>query len=195
MDKPEYPIQALVLTFLPQCSILALPLQGVFTYVFYMFYMNQVQKHACVLGTGLALGAILFLSGAQISSQDIEQSLKTGALVSSSAFLPISSPETPERVVETIGVVVTAYSSSPWETDDTPYITASGTQVRQGIVAANFLPMGTKIKLPDLYGDEVFVVEDRMHPRKNYQIDIWFSSYWDALNFGAKHTYIEVLEG
>ena len=108
-------------------------------------------------------------------------------------LLPIPSP-TPEKVVKTIRVVVTAYSSTPEQTDDTPFITASGTRVREGIVAANFLPMGTKIKLPDIYGDKIFVVEDRMHPRKKYMVDIWFASYQDAKEFGAKLTYIEVLE-
>jgi len=110
------------------------------------------------------------------------------------ALLPVPSP-TPEKVVKTIRVVVTAYSSTPEQTDDTPFITASGTKVREGIVAANFLPMGTKIKLPDLYGDKIFVVEDRMHPRKRYMVDIWFASYKEAKEFGAKLTYVEVLEG
>ena len=110
------------------------------------------------------------------------------------ALLPYPSP-TPEKVVKTIRVVVTAYSSTPEQTDDTPFITAAGTKVREGIVAANFLPMGTKIKLPDLYGDKIFVVEDRMHPRKHYMVDIWFASYTEAKAFGAKLTYVEVLEG
>ena len=110
------------------------------------------------------------------------------------ALLPIPSP-TPQKIVKTIRVVVTAYSSTPEQTDDTPFITASGTRVRDGIVAANFLPMGTKIKLPDIYGDRIFVVEDRMHPRKKYMVDIWFASYQDAKEFGAKLTYVEVLEG
>ena len=110
------------------------------------------------------------------------------------ALLPVPSP-TPEKVVKTIRVVVTAYSSTPEQTDDTPFITASGTKVREGIVAANFLPMGTKIKLPDIYGDKIFVVEDRMHPRKKYMVDIWFASYTEAKEFGARRTYIEVLEG
>tara|TARA_Y100000310_G_scaffold159563_1_gene159129 strand:- start:1038 stop:1523 length:486 start_codon:yes stop_codon:yes gene_type:complete len=109
------------------------------------------------------------------------------------ALLPVPSP-TPEKVVRRVNVVVTAYSSTPEQTDDTPFITASGTPVREGIVAANFLPMGTKIKLPDLYGDKIFVVEDRMHPRKNYMVDIWFASFQEAKEFGAKLTYVEVLE-
>ena len=110
------------------------------------------------------------------------------------ALLPIPS-STPQKVIRTIRVVVTAYSSTPEQTDDTPFITASGTRVRDGIVAANFLPMGTKIKLPDIYGDRIFVVEDRMHPRKKWMVDIWFASYTDAKEFGAKTTYVEVLEG
>ena len=113
--------------------------------------------------------------------------------VQSHSLLPIASPETPKRVVSKVLVVITAYSSTVWQTDDTPFITASGTQVRDGIVATNILPMGTMIKIPDLYGDRVFVVEDRMHPRKNYQVDIWFPDYLTALNFGAKYSYIEVL--
>ena len=92
-------------------------------------------------------------------------------------------------------VITTAYSSTPDQTDDTPFITASGTQVRDGLVAANFLPFGTQIKIPEFYGDKVFIVEDRMHSRKEYQVDIWFPNKTEALDFGAKLTTIEVLEG
>lgn len=111
-----------------------------------------------------------------------------------SSLLPIAAPKSPDRIVRTVSVVVTAYSSTTWQTDDTPFTTASGTTVREGVVAANFLPMGTKIKLPDLYGDKIFVVEDRMHPRQKYVVDIWFPSYSEALNFGAKYTKIQVIE-
>ena len=157
--------------------------------------MKHVQKHAFALVAGLLLGAVLAALGTKGLAQGIGNDLDKPVLVSSSAFLPVASPQTPEIVAETIRVVVTAYSSTTWQTDDTPFITAAGTQVREGIVAANFLPMGTKIKLPDLYGNQVFVVEDRMHPSKHFIVDIWFPDYWQALNFGAKRTYIEVLEG
>src|SRR3989338_7593532 len=56
-----------------------------------------------------------------------------------STLLPIASPSGSNRVVRTVSVVVTAYSSTTWQTDDSPLITASGTNVREGIVAANFL--------------------------------------------------------
>ncbi len=91
-------------------------------------------------------------------------------------------------------VIVTGYSSTPDQTDSDPYITASGSYVRQGIVAANFLPFGTKVRFPEVYGDKVFVVEDRMHPRKRYQVDIWFPSREQALNFGAKILDLEIIQ-
>jgi 3D (Asp-Asp-Asp) domain-containing protein len=67
--------------------------------------------------------------------------------------------------------------------------------VSDGIVANNMLPFGTKIRMPELYGDKVFVVEDRMHQRKGkYHLDIWFPDQSGAKKFGAKITYVEVLE-
>ena len=93
-----------------------------------------------------------------------------------------------------INVIVTAYSSTPWETDDDFLITASGEQVRDGIVANNMLAFGTKIRLPEIYGDKVFIVKDRMHSRKGpYHVDIWFDSSEEALAFGAKYAKMEVL--
>jgi len=94
----------------------------------------------------------------------------------------------------TIDVAITAYSSSIDETDSDPFITASGEWVRDGIVAANFLPFGTEIRIPELYGNKVFIVKDRMHPRKKYQVDIWFPSKQEAIEFGAYYTYIELVE-
>jgi len=99
-------------------------------------------------------------------------------------------------VVRRMKVVITAYSSSPEETDSTPFITASGSLVEDGIVANNLLPFGTEIRIPEIYEDEIFVVKDRMSWRKGYyHVDIWFPSKEEAKNFGAKRTYIEVLEG
>jgi 3D (Asp-Asp-Asp) domain-containing protein len=118
------------------------------------------------------------------------------AMIEENSLLAISNPSDPEpQVAQKIKVVVTAYSSSPGETDDNPYLTAAGTWVREGIVANNMLPFGTKIRIPEIYGDKVFIVEDRMHWKKGYyHVDIWFASYGEAKDFGAKTTFIEVLE-
>lgn len=99
------------------------------------------------------------------------------------------------EVVKKVKMMVTAYSSTEDQTDDTPFITASGKKVADGIIANNMLPFGTKIRIPELYGDKIFTVEDRMHKRKgHYQADIWFEEHIEAKNFGAKVANIEVVE-
>jgi len=138
-----------------------------------------------------ALG-IICQPKAETSSPEIAIS---GLLTIQQNSLLANAPLPELKVIQTINVVATAYSSTPEQTDSDPFITAAGTQVRDGIVANNLFPMGTKIRLPELYGDKIFIIEDRMNSRKGYyHIDIWFPSYWEAKNFGAKRTYIEVLE-
>lgn len=93
-------------------------------------------------------------------------------------------------------IPVTAYTSDVAQTDDTPCITASGLDVCErnieNVVAANFLPLGTRVKIPELYGDRVFYVEDRMNARYNYKMDIWMKELEDAKQFGVKYVTIEV---
>lgn len=115
--------------------------------------------------------------------------------VQENSLLPMSNTSlTEERIVARLKVVVTAYSSSPWETDDTPHITASGAFVREGIAANNLLPFGTKFTIPEIFGQKLFIVEDRLNSRKgDYHIDIWFSTREKALNFGTQWSYIEIL--
>ena len=92
-------------------------------------------------------------------------------------------------------VTVTAYSSTPDQTDDTPFITASGKVVSDGIVASNFLTFGTKLRFPQLFGNKIFVVEDRMHQRySSNRVDIWFPDRESAENFGIQATIMEILE-
>lgn len=88
-------------------------------------------------------------------------------------------------------IKVTAYSSTPDQTDDTPFITASGAFVRDGIVAANFLPFGTKVRIPEAFGEKTFVVEDRM--KHNNSLDIWFPTREEARAFGVKSLKMEIL--
>ena len=99
------------------------------------------------------------------------------------------------KVAKTIKATITAYSSTPEQTDDTPFITASGKTVADGIIANNMLPFGTKIRIPSLYGNKVFVVQDRMNKRmSNYRFDIWMSSTNSAIRFGVKSVAIEILQ-
>ncbi len=94
---------------------------------------------------------------------------------------------------KTYRVWVTAYTSDPNETDDTPFITASNTEVRDGIIAANFLPFGTQVKIPALFGNKIFTVEDRMHKRKTNFIDVWMADKTDAVDFGINRTEIFIV--
>ncbi len=156
----------------------------------------------CLIGVGF-LSAFLPVfgpqaqkSGVDFTNPDLEESL---TVVQENSLLSVSTPLNPEpqtaQTVKELNVVITAYSSTPGQTDSTPFITAAGTTVRDGIVANNLLSFGTKIKIPELYGDKIFVVEDRMNSKKGYyHVDIWFPSYWEAKNFGAKRTHIEILE-
>jgi len=142
-----------------------------------------------VLGSG-----IIKIGQAKIGNSAAENQNLELAVIQKNSLMAVSNPIEP-AIVKKIKVVVTAYSSTTWETDNTPFITASGKSVGEGIVANNLLPFGTEIRIPELYGDKVFVVQDRMNWKKGYyHIDIWFPEYSQAKNFGAKTTYIEVLE-
>ena len=106
------------------------------------------------------------------------------------AVFPVSPDRDP---VERVTVVATAYNSLVWQTDSTPNITASGTRTRHGVIATNFLPIGTNVRFPDAYGSTVFVVEDRMNRRYGHgRVDIWMESYPDAKIFGAKRLTMEI---
>ena len=95
------------------------------------------------------------------------------------------------KVYETF---VTGYSSSVDETDDTPFITASGEKVRDGIIAANFLPFGTKVRIPDIFGNKIFVVKDRMASKHADKVDIWFATKELAKSFGRKKLEVEIID-
>ena len=123
------------------------------------------------------------------------EKLKNLPVLNQDSAISFPSAQTKFRVKTKILMVITAYSSTPWQTDNTPFITASGTWVRDGIVANNLLPFGTKVRIPSLFGDKIFVVEDRMNPRKGpYSLDIWLPSYKEAKNFGATTTLVEILK-
>jgi len=105
------------------------------------------------------------------------------------AHLVRAEDKEPKKVIY---VTMTAYSSTPDQTDDSPFITANGTWVHDGTLAANFLPFGTKVRLPDYSGDKVYVVEDRMNQRYTYRADIWMETREAAKQFGVKYLKMEI---
>ena len=103
-------------------------------------------------------------------------------------MFPIAKPN------KVVAAVITAYTSTPDQTDDSPFIAATGKRVHDGMIAANWLPFGAIIKIPALYGDKEFIVEDRMNSRYGYgRLDIWLdASKADARKFGVKRVDVEV---
>lgn len=109
-------------------------------------------------------------------------------------------PEMPTvtKIIRISTHAMTAYNSDPRQTDDTPCITANGFNVcEHGIedtIAANFLKFGTKVMIPELFGDRIFIVRDRMNKRYPSRVDIWMKEYTDAKQFGVKRAKIYVIE-
>jgi len=87
---------------------------------------------------------------------------------------------------------VSAYTSDPNETDDTPNITASGTRTRHGVIACpRELPFGTQV---EIHG-EVYTCEDRMNARYGSgYFDIWMESKEDALNWGRRLVEVTIIK-
>jgi len=103
-----------------------------------------------------------------------------------------------QKPIKTITVVATAYSSDVAQTDSTPCITANGYNVckhgKEDVIAANFLPFGAKVRIPELYGDKIFTVQDRMNARYHYRVDFWKHSRNRAITFGKRLVKVEVIE-
>ena len=91
-------------------------------------------------------------------------------------------------------VRATAYSSDVAQTDSTPFITATGTRVRPGVIALSrdllrVFPYGSRVTLQDSAGlltGRVFIVEDTMNVRLSNTIDIWMGSRAQAYQWGAR---------
>lgn len=100
-------------------------------------------------------------------------------------------------------VQVSGYNSEVAQTDDSPWIGAAGTYMRDGVVAANIInayggniPLFTLIKFKNCAGipnDKVFSVEDRLNKRYRNNVDVWFAHKADALKLGRRTCQIEVL--
>ena len=108
----------------------------------------------------------------------------------------------------------TGYNSLESQTDDTPFITAIGSTTRPGIVAISrdllggSIPYGSLVRLKDLGGyygggygtfqdkldaQGLFIVEDTLHQRKTQQVDVWFETYSEAIQWGIRKVEVELV--
>ena len=119
----------------------------------------------------------------------------SAALATSVAF---SIPSTtvyvrPPETGTVIEAEVTAYNSEPEQTDDTPFITASGTHVHDGTIACpQVYPFGTIVRIEG----KAYTCEDLMAKKyrdKNY-FDIWMSDAEAAKKWGRKTLDVYILQ-
>lgn len=131
-----------------------------------------LHKHKLVdiLANFAAISALLlhiFNPGQVIAETSIDPNDAPEATITPDA---VAEPQ-PDRVVK---VTFTAYTSSVDETDSTPCISADGTNIckhADEVIAVNGLPFGTRITIPELFGDQVFVVHDRMNKRYSCKLN------------------------
>lgn len=164
--------------------------------------MKKKQKTLIILLISLVLLSGVSIFGWNTLKTEAEFNIGESAAISENlstvqgnSLLAISDPAGPEwKVIKKLLMIATGYSSTEDQTDSNPFITAAGTWVKDGVIANNYLPFGTKVRLPELYGDKIFVIEDRMSWKKgNYHIDIWFPNREEALKFGARLVDVLVL--
>ena len=144
-----------------------------------------------------------------ISNEIIVKDLEIDKMVQSNASstIPTITLETKDqlasstpkyKVIRTSTHTMTAYNSEPGQTDNSPCITANGFNVckhgEEDTIAANFLKFGTKVMIPELFGDRVFTVRDRMNKKHPNRVDIWMKNRPDAMKFGVKVAKIQVIE-
>lgn len=149
-----------------------------------MFTLTSIAVLSSMMISGIFSGNYIFNDSGLATGQN--DSIKKENLL-------IVEKENEYSVIEKGEITVTAYSSTMDQTDDSPFIMASGRRVYDGAIAANFLPFGAKVRFPELYGEKIFTVEDRMNKRHSYKMDVWMETRRQALNFGVKKIKYEVV--
>jgi 3D (Asp-Asp-Asp) domain-containing protein len=158
------------------------------------FFVGKVSKY---LVSGALLVALVIPVATQAqtvaSTTIVDNSIASNAssIIASTGIM--GAENLPLPTIRASMVWVTAYASVPDETDGNPFITANGDHVHDGIIAANWLPFGTEVTIPALFGNKVFTVDDRMNQIFNQRADIWMPTVADAVHFGIKHVEIVVL--
>lgn len=134
-----------------------------------------------------------YLQSAELQTLELASVLKERVeepQVATSQRFPVAPAKEPRRVKT---FLMTAYSSTPDQTDGDPFTTASGKRVAPGVVASNAFPMGTQFTIPEYSGDTVYTVWDRHSTRLSPRIDIWMPSRHEAMQFGVQRLTIHVL--
>lgn len=125
----------------------------------------------------------------------MKQIVLTALLLTGSAF-----------ALPTYSVTVTAYNPDPRQTDSTPFITATGTRTREGIIALSrdmlsFIPYGSVVRLSAVKGPSCggfstgnLRVEDTMNARYRMRADVVLMSHSAARNWGICQARLTVVK-
>lgn len=89
----------------------------------------------------------------------------------------------------------TAYSSTPDQTDSSPFHTATGTHVHWGTLAVNpqVIPYGCHVRISSFPGT-VFTAEDTGGALlgRSDRVDIWFPTREEAIQFGVQSVKVTI---
>lgn len=97
------------------------------------------------------------------------------------------------RVYKVEDVRVTYFTACKEECGNDRGQTASGVMVHDGVIACNFLPKNTKVRIPSLYGRKVFTVYDKLAEGLINNIDIYVKHKKLIPKEGHFEVYIEVI--
>lgn len=142
----------------------------------------------------VCMGLFLSLGYSEVLGKSITCPIEVNEVSETSLSQIYLSKNTKNNFPVAAQATLTAYNSEVGQTDDTPFITASGDRVEYGVIAANWLPFGTKVVIPELFGDDIFIVKDRMNKRFNdtNKIDIWLADKSEAIEFGVKNVEVTI---
>ncbi len=159
-------------------------------------FMNKSQYiSSIIIGciAGISLYGILVPQVINADLNNVSNDLSKATLVKDGRLTFCKLNKDSMGPVKKVKMMVTAYSSDPAETDDRPRESASGEEVFDGMIAINGMKFGTRVKIPELFGDKIFIVKDRMHSRKGiYHADVWMEEKQEAVTFGAKIAEVQV---
>lgn len=127
----------------------------------------------CLLALGVIVWQIIMLAGERSMAGYSQYQLEK--------------PQIVQKIPQTMQIVVSYYTASRDETDDTPCITADGTNIcpaKVPVIANNCLSFGTKVRI----NGTLYEVHDRMAQRFGCeQFDILLTDKAEAIRRG-RHT-------
>jgi len=180
------------------------------------FHRNKHQRiFEYTITLAVLLSVIVTLSVPRTVEANVSEAfdIAVGALFGDNMpDFPISEDSEP---LKTRRFLASAYSSDRYQTDGSPFTPSDMSNYRDMFresgavyaIAANDLPLGTRVRIPKLYGDQIFVVRDRMNARYTgrSRLDVYMAvgnedgtdidlnaSRAAAKQFGLKNVEVEI---